>query len=81
MQEHKKNLKPQLRFHSKNRSRDIGFFSFSMLWVVMSSLCFFGIIVFDARSISGAMLSGLILSASIAGTMKLLRKLYDAIYH
>lgn len=64
----------------KSRIYYIGFLSFLVLWIVMTVLCYFGIIAFDPKSFSGAVISGLFLSFSVVGAIKFLKMLYDELY-
>ena len=64
----------------KKRSNHLGFLSIVLLWAGISVLCYLGIIAFDSKSLGGSMLSGLIISASMVGALKVLVIFYDEIY-
>lgn len=63
-----------------NQAKVFGFFSVIGLWVVLTCLCYEGVIVFDNTTLGGAMLSSLILSSSILSIVRLLKMIYDGIY-
>jgi hypothetical protein len=53
------------------------FLFFCIVWAMTSILCYYGIIAFDSKSLGGAMLSGLILSASLLTMFSALKILFD----
>ena len=70
MRGHRKKSK-RVKFHN------VVFLSLVALWVILTLLCYSGVIEFDSRSLDGAIISGLFLSASIIGAIKLLKILFD----
>jgi len=48
--------------------------------IVMTFLCYFRVIVFDNTTLSGAMISGLVLSTSFLSIIRLLKAAYNAAY-
>ena len=69
------------RGHRKKSKRvklhNVVFLCFVALWVILTFLCYLGLIEFDSRSLDGAIISGLFLTASIMGAIKLLKVLFD----
>jgi hypothetical protein len=57
-----------------------GFILLIGFWTVLTFLCYCKVIVFDNTTLSGAMISGLVLSTSILGVVRLLKAAYDAAY-
>jgi len=62
------------------RSKDLGFILLVGLWTVFTLLCYYGVIVFDNTTLSGAMLSSLILSTSMLSIVRLLKMVYEVTY-
>jgi len=58
-----------------------GFAAILILWTVLTSFCYLRIIVFDNGTLSGAMISGLILSVTILSTIRFLKRTYDEIFN
>lgn len=54
-----------------------GFILIFLFWVAASMLCYSGIIVFDSRTLDGATILGLGLTASVLGAIEFLKRLYD----
>lgn len=57
--------------------QNAGFELYIGLWFVLTILFYFGVIVFDSRSLDGAIASGLVLSNSILDYIRFSRRLYD----
>lgn len=62
------------------QAKMLGFLAVVLLWLVMTFFCISGLIVFDNTTLGGAMLSGLILSTSILGILRILKIIYDGLY-
>ena len=62
------------------KRKGYGFVLVAGLWVTFTVLCYERMIVFDNTTISGAMVSSLILSSSTLGAIRLLKMLYDGLY-
>lgn len=62
------------------RVKTLGFVLLVGLWVTLTYLCYYKVIVFDNTTLSGAMISGLVLTTSILGVVRLLKTAYDAAY-
>jgi hypothetical protein len=62
------------------KPKQLGYILVIALWVLLTFLCLFQVIVFDISTISGAIVAGLGLTFSIVGALRLLKKLYDGIY-
>ena len=64
--------------NSKTRRIDRARFpSLVVLWIIMTLLCYFGVVAFDSKSLDGAIATGLILSVSIVGAIEFLKIMYD----
>lgn len=68
------------RTKAEKRTKTIGFVLLAGLWLVLTFLCYCKVIMFDNTTPSGAMISGLVLSTSILGVIRLLKTAYDATY-
>ena len=55
----------------------LGLLCFCCTWGVTTTLCYYGIVTFDTRSLAGSMLSGLILSASLLSMLGILKIIFD----
>lgn len=62
------------------RLKALGFFLLIGVWVFLTLLCYRKVIIFDNTTLSGAMLSSLILSISILGIVRLLKVVYEITY-
>lgn len=60
--------------------KTLGFVLLIGLWMILTFLCYYKVIVFDNTTLSGAMISGLVLTTSILGVVRLLKAAYDAAY-
>jgi hypothetical protein len=47
------------------------------LWAILTALFYFGVIIFDSRSLDGAMTTGLIISVAIIDAIRLLKRMYN----
>jgi hypothetical protein len=62
------------------KARNIGFLLVVGLWILLAFLCYSKIIIFDNTTLSGAMLSSLVLTSSILNIIRLLKMIYDGVY-
>jgi len=61
-------------------SKIVGFVSVLALWIVLTFLCYHNIITFDNTTLTGAMILGLVLTISILGMIRFLKRVYDDIH-
>ena len=66
--------------HGMKKIKAYGFISLIGLWLALTMLCYCKTIVFDNTTLSGSMISGLVLSTSVLGIVRLLRVLYETTY-
>lgn len=62
------------------RIKTYGFILLTGLWLVLTLLCYCRMIVFDNTTLSGSMVSGLVLSTSILSVVRLLKAAYESTY-
>jgi len=58
----------------------LGFALVVGLWILLTFLCYFKVIIFDGATLAGAMLLGFILTSSALSIMHLLKMIYDRTY-
>jgi hypothetical protein len=62
------------------KTKTCGFTLTIALWVILSILCYEGMIVFDPTTVSGAIILGFILTSSMLSLAQLLKAMYDKAY-